>query len=395
MRTGLSRIQDPKSTDTMSPLGDDNAAERTPPRRQAPEISLFFFSADADDRPEEKYALVLECAELAEQSGLHAVWVPERHFDAFGAPYSAPEVLLAAIAARTRRLLLRAGSVVLPLHDPLTVAERWSVLQTLSGGRAGISLASGWHADDFVLAPDAYDTRKTLVAEGYRELQRLWNGEPTKRKAPHGRTVETRTYPLPRDLPPMWLTSAKASDTWRTAGELGANVLTALLQQTVDEIAERVDLYRQALTAAGHDQRTEVTVMLHTHLGPAESTVRERVREPLVQYLSSHLDLLAKQATAGQLSVNPDDIPEEDRRFLLEHSFQRYLTSAGLFGTVESCRPMVERLHRAGATELGCLVDFGLPREQVLECVRELGRLREALTAESAAGDPVTEGATP
>src|SRR6184192_3487974 len=86
-------------------------------------ISLFFFSSDLDDRAADKYELVLRCAELADQLGLHAVWAPERHFDPFGAPYPSPAVLLSAVAARTHRIQLRAGSVVLPLRDPLRVAE--------------------------------------------------------------------------------------------------------------------------------------------------------------------------------------------------------------------------------------------------------------------------------
>ncbi|MFH0244296.1 MupA/Atu3671 family FMN-dependent luciferase-like monooxygenase [Streptomyces sp. HK10] len=348
-----------------------------------PKISLFFFSADLDDRPDEKYELVTECAQLADRLGLHAVWVPERHFDGFGAPYPAPAVLLAALAARTERLRLRAGSVVLPLHDPLLVAEQWGVLDAISGGRAGISLASGWHPDDFVLAPDAYDRRRELLAEGVEELRRLWADEAVERTAPQGRSIAVRSYPVPRTTPPMWLTSTGNPETWRTAGRLGMNVLTALLQQTVEEVAERAALYRRELPVDG--LATEITVMLHTHLGPDDAAVRRRVREPLLTYLSAHLDLFAKQAVGADLGVRPEDVSEEDRQLLLEHGLQRYYSSAGLFGTVESCRPMVEKLRRAGATELACLVDFGLPREQVLQCVHHLAELQQALADDAAA----------
>jgi hypothetical protein len=61
---------------------------------------------------------------------------------------------------------------------------------------------------------------------------------------------------------------------------------------------------------------------------------------------------------------------------LVEHGLRRYMNSAGLFGSVDTCRPMIDRLATAGVTEIGALVDFGLPPEQVLECVAELGRLR-------------------
>ncbi|WP_433549073.1 MupA/Atu3671 family FMN-dependent luciferase-like monooxygenase [Streptomyces sp. CA-294286] len=351
-----------------------------------PRISLFFFSADTDDHPWDKHALVLECAELADSLGLDSVWVPERHFDPFGAPYPSPGLLLAAVAARTRRIALRSGSVVLPLHDPLLVAEEWGVLDSLSRGRTGMSLASGWHADDFVLRPDAYERRKEALEEGLAELYTLWSGDSVTRTGPGGRPVDVRAYPRPERLPEVWLTSSRNPDTWRTAGRLDLHVLTALLEQTVEEVAEKVGLYQQALTEAGHATTGhQVTCMLHTHLARDAAAVEERVRGPLTRYLSAHMDLFSKFAAGGGAGIDPDEVTEADRQALLEHGLRRYMGASGLFGSVENCLPRIERLTAAGITELGCLVDFGLPREQVLESVEELGRLRVALREKGSA----------
>jgi natural product biosynthesis luciferase-like monooxygenase protein len=172
---------------------------------------------------------------------------------------------------------------------------------------------------------------------------------------------------------------------WQTAGALGVNVLTALLEQSVDAIAGKVALYRSALAAAGHtaDGR-QITCMLHTHLAPDPQTAVDRVREPLRRYLSAHLNLFTKFASTNDVGVRPEEVSAADRDLLLDHGVQRYVTTSGLFGSVGSCLPMVEKLTSAGVTELGCLVDFGLPREQVLESVAELGALRERLRHEAA-----------
>ncbi|MFI7212886.1 MupA/Atu3671 family FMN-dependent luciferase-like monooxygenase [Micromonospora maritima] len=341
-------------------------------------VSLFFFSADLDDAPADKYDLVLRCAELADELGLHAVWVPERHFNPFGAPYPAPAVLLAAIASRTRRIGLRAGSVVLPLHDPLLVAEEWGVLDAISRGRVALSLASGWHADDFVLNPDGYERRKALLTEQLAELRTLWEGGSSQRVGPQGRMIETRTYPRPARPLETWLTSSGNPETWRTAGTLDQNVLTALLEQSVDDIAGKVALYRQARAEAGHtaDDR-QITCMLHTHIAERTEDVVPRVHGPLGRYLSAHMNLFEKFAANQDIGVRPEEVTEADRALLLEHGIQRYLRQSGLFGTVETALPMVDRLVAAGVTELGCLVDFGLPDEQVFECVRQLGALQQ------------------
>jgi hypothetical protein len=61
------------------------------------------------------------------------VWLPERHFHPLGGAYPNPALAAAALAVRTRRIRLRAGSVVLPLQDPVTIAEDWSFVDNLSG----------------------------------------------------------------------------------------------------------------------------------------------------------------------------------------------------------------------------------------------------------------------
>jgi natural product biosynthesis luciferase-like monooxygenase protein len=341
-------------------------------------ISLFFFSADIESRVERKHRLVIDCAKAAEAAGLHAVWVPERHFDPFGAPYPNPLLLLAAIAAQTERIQLRAGSIVLPLHDPLTVAEDIAVVQSLSLGRLGISLASGWHPEDFVLNPGAYDTRKDDLLQKYDALRRLWSGQALSRQGPRGQ-VAVRTYPALARPPEFWLTSSANIETWRQAGRLGINVLTGLLEQSVDDLTAKIAAYTESLRASGHDPVTrQVTCMLHTHVTAREPDVTGRVTAPMTRYLTAHLKLFEK-SLGSDSGIRADSVTAEDRRVILANGVQRYLRTSGLFGSPADCLPLIERLWTAGVTEFGCLVDFGLPDHQVLECVDELGHLQRAL----------------
>src|SRR5213078_4517214 len=115
-------------------------------------------------------------ARFADRHGFAAVWTPERHFHPFGGLYPNPSVTGAAVAVATERVRIRAGSVVAPLHHPLRIAEEWSVVDNLSGGRVGISFASGWQPNDFVLAPDSYTDRKNIMLRGIEEVRRLWRG---------------------------------------------------------------------------------------------------------------------------------------------------------------------------------------------------------------------------
>src|SRR5215213_1093210 len=140
-------------------------------------FSLYFFSDDGSKDSADKYHLVLESAKFADQNGFGAVWTPERHFQDFGGLYPNPSVLSAALAMITERVQIRAGSIALPLHHPVRVAEEWSVVDNLSNGRVAISVASGWHPDDFIFAPGAYDERKDVMFSHIETIRKLWAGE--------------------------------------------------------------------------------------------------------------------------------------------------------------------------------------------------------------------------
>ncbi|HEX8184529.1 MAG TPA: MupA/Atu3671 family FMN-dependent luciferase-like monooxygenase, partial [Blastocatellia bacterium] len=216
------------------------------------DFSLFYFASD-DTKPNgDKYKLLLEGARFADRNGFSAIWTPERHFHAFGGIYPNPSVTSAAIASITERVQIRAGSVVLPLHDPIRVAEEWAVVDNISNGRVGISFASGWHANDFVLAPESYSNRKELMFSKIKTVQKLWKGEPVTFPDSHGNDVEIKTLPRPvQPELPTWITAAGNPETFQMAGEIGANVLTHLLGQSIDELAERISLYRSAWRQSG------------------------------------------------------------------------------------------------------------------------------------------------
>ena len=92
---------------------------------------------------------------------------------------------------------IRAGSCVLPLHNPIRVAEEWSFVDNLSGGRVGISFASGWQPNDFVLMPENYEDRKAILSRDIETVRKLWRGESLTLANPLGKEVEVRTLPRP------------------------------------------------------------------------------------------------------------------------------------------------------------------------------------------------------
>ncbi|MGI9354339.1 MAG: MupA/Atu3671 family FMN-dependent luciferase-like monooxygenase, partial [Rhizobiaceae bacterium] len=256
-------------------------------------FSLFFWNvAESEALEGSPYNLVLQASQYADTNSFEAVWTPERHFGSFGGYYPNPSVISAAIAATTERVAIRAGSCVLPLHHPVRVAEEWSVVDNLSGGRVGLSMASGWSPNDFVLKPENFANAKDLMFEYIEQVRTLWSGDSVTFAGPDG-AVDVKSLPRPvqQELP-VWVTTAGNPETFRKAGEIGAHILTHLLGQDVDTVASNIELYREAWRAGGRPGDGHVTVMVHTFVAASEEDARRTCREPMKSYLKSALALI-------------------------------------------------------------------------------------------------------
>ena len=383
------------------------AATRTGLDARPIDFSLFYFAADAAESAGGKYRLLLEGAKYGDEHGFSAVWTPERHFHPFGGLYPNAALTGAAVAAVTKRIGIRAGSVVLPLHNPIRVAEEWSVVDNLSNGRVGLSFASGWHARDFVLQPENYKNRRELMASGIETVKALWRGESVKAVGGDGQQVEVKTFPPPvQREPKMWVTASSAPETFALAGRMGANVLTNLLVMKPEQLVENVAIYRKAWTDAGHDGSGTVTLMLHTFVGPDVDAVRSKVRAPFLEYLKTSTDLISKmrwELTAfakgddrkdqPASQMNLADLEPEELDVIMEHAFERYFKTAGLFGSPTSCMATVEKLKQFGVDEIACLIDFGVAADDVLASLPYLDELRRMSnpSATSISNEPVLD----
>jgi natural product biosynthesis luciferase-like monooxygenase protein len=350
------------------------------------DLSLFYFANDSREPDEDRYRLLLDGARFADERGFTAVWTPERHFHPFGGIYPNPAVTGAALAAITRRVKIRAGSVVAPLHHPARIAEEWSVVDNISRGRVGISFASGWHATDFALRPENYQRRHELIVEYCDTVRRLWRGERIEAVDGVGNPCELGVFPPPvQPELPVWITSGGSVETVRSAGRAGAGLLTHLLGQEPQELGEKIEEYRRA--AAGSERAKEekgwlghVVLMVHAYLMPTEEEARRAVREPLDRYLRSSLNLLLGSSADGSQRIDPAQLSAADIDFIVGRSFDRYFDN-GLLGTVEKARATVEDLRDIGVDELACLIDFGVETRAVLNSLELLDQLRADVQA--------------
>ena len=383
---------------------EDTGARLSPVRTGAEggmDFSLYYWGND-DGAGRDKYRLLLEGAAFADANGFAALWTPDRHFHAFGGPYPNPSITGAAVAAITKRIAVRGGSVVAPLHHPARIAEEWAVIDNLTNGRAGIAMASGWQPDDFILRPEnTPPSNKAAMIEAIDQVRRLWRGEAVAFPRADGTShaVVSQPRPVSAELP-VWVTTAGNPETWREAGAQGCHVLTHLLGQSIEEVGEKIALYHAALREAGHDPAAfSVTLMLHAFVSDSRAHAREIARGPMKSYLRAAAGLIKQYAWAFPAFKRPegvenafdltlDDLSETELDAILDFAFERYFTESGLFGTVEDAVQRVAEVKAIGVTEIACLIDYGIDRDTVLDGLAPLARV----VAEVNAAGPDQDG---
>ena len=343
---------------------------------------LMFFASHSSGLAGSRYRTTIRAARLADEAGLTAVWTPERHFDEFGGIFPNPAVLGAAIAASTSPIEIRAGSLISPLHNTIRIAEDWSVVDNLSGGRIGIAFGSGWNINDFVLAPDRYHSRKEVMIEQIEQVRTLWSGGVIQHANPNGAVVDVRLHPRPTSVDlPVWMTSSGSTATFEAAGGLGANVLTHLIGQDIDQLGKKVCAFRAARASAGFDPDAGVvSLMLHTFVDPDGDRARAMTRNAFREYLRSALALERKSAggggsISGGHHLPDDDIPDDLVEELLDAACDRYMKDASLIGSPEELSGYVRDLASVGVDEIAALVDFGPGDEDIIAHLPHLFRL--------------------
>lgn len=227
------------------------------------EIGLYTFGERTLDpelgrppTPQERLERLLQEAELADQAGLAVYAVGEHHREEY--VVSAPAVVLAALAARTRRIRLASAVVVLGSEDPIRVFQQFATLDLLSGGRAELWVGRGSFTESFPLFGYRLEDYEALFEEKLALLLQLRRGERVD--WPGGRFTRPipglGVYPRPLQDPlPVWVAAGGTPESAVRAGRLGLPLVLAIIGGDPRRFVPFAQLYRETARAHGHTPR--------------------------------------------------------------------------------------------------------------------------------------------
>jgi alkanesulfonate monooxygenase SsuD/methylene tetrahydromethanopterin reductase-like flavin-dependent oxidoreductase (luciferase family) len=321
----------------------------------------------------------LEELVLAEHAGIHTAWFVEHHFMREYSHCSAPDLVLAAAAQRTRSLRLGQAVVPLPYHHPLQVAERLATLDLLSGGRMEFGFGRGFAPREYAAFGVPMEQSRSRTEEALAVIRQSLAGRPVNFRGRHFHIekVEVLPRPVQQPHPPLWM-AAVSPESFDLAARLGVGVLAGPFKPWYMVRAD-IERYRTAWRAhrrtGGEPARAGMTIgLLCLEDG-------RRARELARRHLLWFYRQLLKQTSPvlERLHAGYEHYRRLGAlRFLAQAALSlTALEAAGMVvvGDPAHCRERLQSYCDAGVDRLLLAVSAGgLPTDAVRECLRLIGQ---------------------
>jgi alkanesulfonate monooxygenase SsuD/methylene tetrahydromethanopterin reductase-like flavin-dependent oxidoreductase (luciferase family) len=189
----------------------------------------------------------------AEKLGMHSAWIGEHHFNSLGV-LSCPDMVLAYVAANTKRIRLAPAVTVLPLHNPIRVAEQWATLDLLSGGRVDFACGRGYDRREYEPFHMSFDDNQSIFEEGIELVRRLWAADG--RISHHGKHYsfkDVRVTPKPVQRPIPTYVGSFSKPSIELAARLNCGLIVAPFAAALSYggLKQVADLYHESCAKFG------------------------------------------------------------------------------------------------------------------------------------------------
>ncbi len=251
----------------------------------------------ASVEPIELYQEALEQSAWADEHGFAFVSLAEHHGAADGY-LPAPLLIAAAVAARTRRIGIMVASLIVPLHDPVRLAEDLAVLDLISGGRVIPVLAGGYMEREFAMFGRQLAERRERLDEIVPFLEKAWQGEATEYR---GRPLRVLPRPHSKPRPSIWMGGSSPA-----AARRAARYADSFLPNKDGLYA----LYQKERQALGRPAAADITITpLSTFLAQDPELHWQQLAPHLI-YETNCYARWAREAGVGSPYVHVEDLAQ-------------------------------------------------------------------------------------
>ena len=304
------------------------------------------------------YRTIFEQIVEVEKLGFDQAWVTEHHFGGYGGTLPHPPTFLAAVAQMTLRIRLGVAVSVLPLHNPIDLAESYAMADNLSGGRIDFGIGKGSEPVEY--RKFGVDPREATQRfhESAEVIRQAWSDQPVNFSGEFYRYENVNVLPKPvqRPHPRIWVGATRSEETFRWAGEMGYDLMTVpFVHPSTEALRELVKVYRHALARSGRNfVGREVLGKFHVYV----SDSFDRGLREAAPFMKNYSDV-HHAVDPGRRLTERDIGSDMARGFII-------------VGDPERCSDTIQRWHEeAGVTVFSGTFHFGgMPQELALKNIR-------------------------
>ena len=300
---------------------------------------------------------------LSEEMGFDSIWLTEHHYADYGLS-SAPGVLLATLAARTKRVQLGMAVYVLPFHHPIRLAEETATIDILSGGRLTVGIGRGNRPREYAGHMLDQQTSRTRLEEGTDVLLQAWTQDSVTYEGQHWNfdNIPVLPKPVTKPHPPLAVAATSPESVAWTARN-GFQLLNSGLTTPLDQTLKQRELYAEALAKsqpAGVAEHLLANwgVTKHVYVAPTDEEARADAEPAERWYTDAFIRSLSPDGIKGLPEATYADA-ERMRQRLAVLDFDGLLEGPLIIGSPETVRRKVAELQAHGVGELICWMSFG------------------------------------
>jgi alkanesulfonate monooxygenase SsuD/methylene tetrahydromethanopterin reductase-like flavin-dependent oxidoreductase (luciferase family) len=247
---------------------------------------------DLDGPLPEFYQKMFVQMEEMDRLGYEHIWVTEHHFAMYGGTLPHPPTFMAAVARTTKRIRLGGAINVLPLHNPIDVAESYAMVDVISNGRLEFGIGKGSEGHEYKKFGFDQSQSTGRLYEGTQVIQQAWSDKPVNFTGEFFSYQNVPVYPKPvqRPHPPIWVGCARSEDSFRWAGENGFHLMTLpYLYREAHMLPGFIKTYREGLTKNGYDpMATDILGKFHIYVSSSLDKAMEEAGPYITYYYDVH-----------------------------------------------------------------------------------------------------------
>lgn len=308
------------------------------------EFGVFHeFPALAGRPDSEAFAEAFDVVDGAERWGLDVMWLAELHFDPPRSVLSSPMVLAGAIAMRTKRIKVGVAVQVLPLGNPLRIAEEAATVDHLTHGRLIFGAGRSGVAKTYEAYNVPYAESKERFNETLEIVQRAWTETNFSHSGQFFRFEDVTVTPRPFQSPmPPIRVAATSPDTFVSIGAMGFPIFLAIRHEDARHFMPHVENYRKAWKEAGHKGEGKVFLRAPGFVAPTAALAKERYEASLEHYFHAQGALLAD--SARRMGLPRDNARWKTADGLMGMTYDKALEGSTLIGTPDEVVHRIESL---------------------------------------------------